>query len=77
MVSCVLKPLTTTNHVTYNRINEKLNFEQFFNFSKNLILSKINQDWYHFSHIQEVRITFSSSFRDTAYDYYLKQALPM
>ena len=39
-----------------------------------MILSRINQHRYFFSHIYEMRITFSSSIRDyITSDYYLKQ----
>ena len=76
-VSCGLKLLTTTNRVKYIKINTKLNLDYFFNFSINSILSGLNQDRYYFSHIYEMRTTFSSSFRDMTYDYYLKQPLPM
>ena len=48
-----------------------------FAFTKNSILPRINQDWFYFSHVYEMCITLSSSFRDLTYDYYLKQPLPM
>ena len=73
LVSCLLKLLTTTNHVRYIRINEKPNVEYFLNFSTISILSRINVDQFYFSHIYELGITFSSSFRDMTYAYYLKQ----
>ena len=56
---------------------EKPNLEQFLNFSKSCILSRIIQDRYCFSHVYEMRITFDSSFRDMTYNYYLKQQLSM
>ena len=77
LVSCVLIVLTTTNRVRYIRINTKLNLDYFLNFSKKSILSRINQVRCLFSHIHEMRITFSSSFRDMTYNYYLKQPLQM
>ena len=76
-IDCVLKLLTTTNRVRYIRIITKPNLEYFLNFSKKSLLSKINQDQYCFSHIYEMRFTFSSSFRDMTYDNYLKQRMPM
>ena len=66
LVSCELKLSTTTNCVIYVRINTKLNLDYFFNFPKTSILSKIIQVSYYFSHIYEMRVTFSSSFRDMA-----------
>ena len=77
MVSCLFKRLITTNRVRYIRINKKHNLDYFLYFSKNLIFSRFNQDRIYFSQIYEKRITFSSSFRDMTYDYYLKQTLPM
>ena len=74
-VSCVLKLLTTTL-VIYIRINTKHNLD-FFNCSKISMFSRINQNRYYFCHIYEMRITFSSSFTDMTYDYYLKEPLPM
>ena len=50
-VSCVLKLLTTTNNVRHIRINEKLNLDYFFNFTKSSIFSGINQDRYFFSYL--------------------------
>ena len=58
LVTCVLKLLTTTNNAKHIRINEKLNLEYIFKFSKNSILSRIIQDRYHFSHVYEIRIFF-------------------
>ena len=48
-----------------------------FNFSENSIISGIDQDRYFFFHVYEKCITFSSSFRDMTYNYYLKQPMPM
>ena len=76
-VSCVLKLLTTTNRARYIRNIRKPNLNYFSNFSKNLILSGINQNRYHFSHIYEKRTTFSSSFRDLTKNHYLNQPMPM
>ena len=61
----------------YNRISEKPNLERFLNFSENSFLSRLNQDHYCFTHIFEMRITFSCSFRDMTYEYYLKHQLAM
>ena len=77
LVSCVIKLITTKHRVRYNIIIKKLNLDYFFNFSKNSIMSRINQDRYYFSHIYEKRITFSSFFRDMTDDYYLKQTFSM
>ena len=57
-ISCKIK-LLTTNHVRYFRIITKLNLEYIFNFSKNSICSRINQDRYYFSHKYEMRITLA------------------
>ena len=73
-VRCVL---TITNRVRYITINTKLNSRLYLNISINLILSRINQDRYCFSHIYARRITFSSSFREMTYDHYLKQPMSM
>ena len=70
-VICVLKLITTPNCVREIKFNTRPKF------SKNSVLSRINQDRYYFSQIYEIRITFSSSFRDMTYDHYLKQKLPM
>ena len=43
-VQGVLKLLTTTNRVRYIKPNPKSNLECSFNFSKNTILSRNNQD---------------------------------
>ena len=59
------------------RINTKPNLEYSFNFSRDSILSRINQDRYCFSFKCEMRITFSSSIRDMTYDYYLNQLKSM
>ena len=48
-VQSLLKILTTTNHVRYIRINPKSNLHYNFYIPDKLILSKINQDRYHFS----------------------------
>ena len=74
-LSCVLKLLTTANRVRYIRNNTKLIWTSIF--SKNSILSRIDQDRYWFTHIYELRITFSSSSRDITYDYYLKKSISM
>ena len=74
-VCCVIKQLTTTTRVRYIRINTKFILDNFFKFCNYSILSRINQDGYYFSHIYETRITFSSSFRDMTYYYYLKQPM--
>ena len=71
------KLLTATNRVRYIRINTKPILNYSFHFSKNSILSRINQDPKIFSPIYEMRITFSSSSRDMVYDYYLKHPRPM
>ena len=76
-VDCVLKFLTTTNRVRYIRTNTRVNLDYFFNFSENSIFSKIKEDLCYFSQSCDIRITFSSSFRDMTYDYYLKQRMPM
>ena len=69
-VQCVLKLLTPTHRVRYVKINTKLTLDYLFNFSKTSLLSRINQNWYYFSHFYERRITFSSSVRDyLTYDY--------
>ena len=49
--ACVLKPLSTSNRVRHTRNNTKLNLDNFFNFSKNSISSKINQNQKYFSHL--------------------------
>ena len=64
LVNCVLNPVTITNLVRYIRIVTKPNLDYFFNFSKISILSRINEDRCYFSHINEMCITFSGSFRD-------------
>ena len=71
------KNLTTTNCVKYFRINTKPNLDSSFSFSKNCILSRIDQDRYCFSHMYELRITFRSFFKDMTYDHYLKHPMPM
>ena len=76
LVSCVLKLLTTTNRVSYIRTKTKLHFD-FFLFSRNSILSRINKGRYFLPHIYQMRTTFSSSFRELTYKHYLKQPIPM
>ena len=47
-VRCVLKHSSTTKRVRHIRINTKPNLDYHFKFSKNSILSRINQDRYFF-----------------------------
>ena len=76
-VRYVLKLLTTTNCVRYIRVNPKSNLEYSFCFSKELILSRINQDRYYFPQIFELRISFISSIIDMTFDCYLEQSKSM
>ena len=76
-VRCLIKILTTRNRIRYNRINLRSYLHHRFYIPKELTLSKINQDRYHFSQIIEMKNNFIRYISHMSYNFYVKQPKSM